>query len=294
MRTTSMPTPRPAAVVTSAAVLKPGRKISSSASRSDSAAAVSGRTKPWATACRRRRSASMPRPSSATSTTTNAPRWLALSVTVPAAGLPRALRSSGVSRPCTTAFCTRCSSGSTICSMMLASSSTDSAARLDANALAGGAGRLLALPHEARVHGADRHQPGAAEPRPHLAGEPMHEAQILPHGAAQAGDLRLHLGDVGGDLGHAPGEQREVVVAVELQLGEQLGDRARRHAPAPGRPRRARRDGQPRIEVAPLEVGRRPGPAGPGSRRARRRDDRGRRAAARAHSAPPPARRPDP
>ena len=124
VRTMSMPTPRPAVVVTSAAVLKPGRKIRSSASLSDIAAAASAVTKPCATARRRSRSASMPRPSSATSTTTNAPRWLAVSETTPAAGLPAAWRSSGSSMPWATAFCARWSSGSTICSMTLASSST--------------------------------------------------------------------------------------------------------------------------------------------------------------------------
>src|SRR6185369_8012895 len=135
-------------------------------------------------------------------------------------------------------------------------------ARLDAHALAGRAGRLLALADETRVERADRHQPRSTETGAHLSGEPVHETEILAHGAAQAGDLRLDLGDVRGDLRHAASQQGEVVITIELQLGEQLGDRARR--------RRSRADGvagltpggEPGVEMAPLEVGDRLAQAG--------------------------------
>ena len=124
VRTTSRPTPRPAAVVTALAVLKPGRKTRSRAALSSSSAAAGA--KPCSTACRRSRFGSMPRPSSATSTRTAPPSCAADSVTVPVASLPQAWRSSGVSMPWAIVFCTRWSSGSTICSMMEVSSSTAS------------------------------------------------------------------------------------------------------------------------------------------------------------------------
>src|SRR6266566_2786210 len=66
-RTTSMPTPRPAAVVTDVAVVRPGRKIRSRMSRSPSRARVSAVTKPPRRAASATASTSIPRPSSATS-----------------------------------------------------------------------------------------------------------------------------------------------------------------------------------------------------------------------------------
>ena len=66
-RTTSMPTPRPDVVVTSGAVLKPGRKTRLSASRASRAWASAGDSKPSRAARSRRRAGSMPRPSSVTS-----------------------------------------------------------------------------------------------------------------------------------------------------------------------------------------------------------------------------------
>ena len=123
--------------------------------------------------------------------------------------------------------------------------------------------RFLALADEARVEGADRHQPGAAETRAHLTGEPVYETEVLAHRAAQAGDLRLDLGDVGGDLRYAAGQQREIVVAIELQLGEQLGDRARRYRTRLGRFARLEPAGQAGLQMAPLEVGDRLAQAGP-------------------------------
>jgi hypothetical protein len=130
------------------------------------------------------------------------------------------------------------------------------AAGLDPHALGGGPGCLLALAREARVQAADRHQPRATESGPHLAGEPVYETDVLPDGAAERGQLGVDLGDIGRDLGHAAGEEREVVIAVELELGEELSDRAGPRvlvlegaAGAPGR--------QPRLQAPALHVGHR-------------------------------------
>ena len=70
--TTSIPTPRPETSVTCSAVLKPGRKMKSRVSASVRRAASSGVVSPSSMALARIFCASMPRPSSVTSTTT----WL--------------------------------------------------------------------------------------------------------------------------------------------------------------------------------------------------------------------------
>ena len=129
------------------------------------------------------------------------------------------------------------------------------AGRLDAHALAGRPRRLLPLADEARVEATDRHQPRAAEAGPHLAGEPVHEADVLTDGAPQQGQLGVHLGDVGRDLGDAAGEEREVVVPVELQLREHLRDRpvSRRAVVTAGGLVAPHRQGG--VELSALEVG---------------------------------------
>jgi len=129
------------------------------------------------------------------------------------------------------------------------------AGRLDAHALAGRPRRLLPLTDEARVEAADRHQPRAAESGPHLAGEPVHEADVLTNGAAQQGQLGVNLGDVGRDLGDAAREEREVVVPVELQLRKHLRDRPvpRRTVITAGPLVAPHRQGG--VELSALEVG---------------------------------------
>ena len=76
-------------------------------------------------------------------------------------------------------------------------------------------------------------------------GQPLDLGRVVADGAHEARELALDLGHVGGDLGHAAREDVEVVVAVELELGEDVGEAAPRlrgaagGAPAP-RPRARR------------------------------------------------------
>ena len=51
---------------------------------------------------------------------------------------------------------------------------------------------------------------------------------ILLDGPDRGGQLRLNLAEIGRQLPDRPGEDVEVVVAVEFQLREQLGDRRER------------------------------------------------------------------
>ena len=87
--TTSMPTPRPETSVTSAAVEKPGSKMSCHTSPS---VKVSGAGKPLSRALARIRSRCSPAPSSLTSMTIFPPCWDARKLMVPTAGLPAAAR----------------------------------------------------------------------------------------------------------------------------------------------------------------------------------------------------------
>ena len=73
--TTSMPTPRPETFVTDCAVENPGRKISWRMSADDIWASWVAVRRPTAWAFSAIRSASMPAPSSQTSTTTWPPSW---------------------------------------------------------------------------------------------------------------------------------------------------------------------------------------------------------------------------
>lgn len=133
LRTTSMPTPRPEMLETTAAVEKPGAKIRLSISSSDSCA--SGAMMPRSIALALTRARSMPRPSSATVMTMR-PDWCAADrVTTPSPSLPAALRSAGVSRPWSTALRIRWVSGSpmrstTVLSTSVISPSTSKRTRL--------------------------------------------------------------------------------------------------------------------------------------------------------------------
>ena len=118
-----MPTPRPETSVTMAVVLKPGRKISSTASASDREAACSALIIPLRTALSRIAGSGMPPPSSLTSTTTPPESWRAVRRTVPQAGLPARWRRSGASMPWSTALRSRWRMGSPRRSMIWRSSS---------------------------------------------------------------------------------------------------------------------------------------------------------------------------
>ena len=124
--TTSIPTPRPEILVTSAAVEKPGSRISSTISDSVISATWAVVTNRFSTADAATFWGSMPRPSSLTSMMTWPPSCTAESRMVPTGSLPSSARSSLGSSPWSTALRTRWTSGSRMDSMMVRSSSMPS------------------------------------------------------------------------------------------------------------------------------------------------------------------------
>ena len=123
VRTTSMPTPRPLMLVTFSAVEKPARKTSSVASRSLMRSASAWVMTPRLMATRLTTTGSMPLPSSLISMVTVLPSCIARAVSLPLAGLPLAMRSSGPSMPWSREFLTMCITGSRIASTSALSSS---------------------------------------------------------------------------------------------------------------------------------------------------------------------------
>ena len=105
------------------AVENPGVKMSSAAPAASTVSASPGAMRPRSTALRATRAGSTPRPSSRTSITTPLPAWRAETVSRPRGGLPAATRSSGGSRPWSSALRTRWTSGSPIASTTVRSSS---------------------------------------------------------------------------------------------------------------------------------------------------------------------------
>ena len=92
------------------------------------------------------------------------------------------------------------------------------------------AGRPRAVPdhaHERREESADGHHAGAGDLAAQLAAEPLDSAGILADDPHQPGQLVLDLREVARDLAHPTREEVEVVVAVELELVEELSDRRR-------------------------------------------------------------------
>jgi hypothetical protein len=83
-------------------------------------------------------------------------------------------------------------------------------------------------PHERREQPADGHHAGASDLAAQLAAEPLDAAGVLANDPDQPGQLVLDLREVARDLAHAAREQVEIVVAVELELVEELAQR--RHA----------------------------------------------------------------
>ena len=131
--TTSMPTPRPEIWVTEVAVENPGR--SSKAISSSSVAGSSGFSRPFSSPLVRIAAKLRPAPSSPSSKTSSAPSRRKVRVMVPISGLPSSRRRSGVSTPCASELRSMCSSGATMFSSTLRSTSassppTSSSARL--------------------------------------------------------------------------------------------------------------------------------------------------------------------
>src|SRR5882724_122728 len=81
--------------------------------------------------------------------------------------------------------------------------------------------------HERREESADRHHARAGDLAAQLAAEPLDAAGVLTDDPHQAGQLVLDLREVARDLAHAAGEKVEVVVAVELELVEEISQRRR-------------------------------------------------------------------
>ena len=121
--TTSMPTPRPERSDTASLVENPGSRISARLARSSRLAASSARRSPFSTALLRITSGRMPFPSSVTSIRMWSPSWRAERQILALRDLPTASRSSGVSMPWSTAFLTKCTSGSFNASRMVLSTS---------------------------------------------------------------------------------------------------------------------------------------------------------------------------
>ena len=177
VRTTSRPTPRPAAAVTFDAVLNPGRKMKSRMSRSLSRVRISGVTSRVRSAVAFTDSRSMPRPSSATSTTMAPPFWIALTRTLPCGGLPLAWRSAfgfdavgdGVLDQMQERFADLLDHGVVQLDRL--------AADIEHHGLAGGPRRLPHLAREAGEEAADGNHPGPGDLAPQLTGELLHRAR---------------------------------------------------------------------------------------------------------------------
>ncbi len=96
---------------------------------------------------------------------------------------------------------------------------------LEHDALAGRPRAVPDHPHERREQTADGHHAGARDLAAQLAAEPLHAAGVLADDSHQPGQLVLDLREVARDLADASGQQIEIVVAVELELVEELSQR---------------------------------------------------------------------
>src|SRR5882762_8973315 len=239
VRTTSRPTPRPAAVVTALAVLKPGRKTRSRAALSSSSAPA-GPVRVDA--------ASVVRDLHEDGPALVRGRQRHRARRVLAAGVALLGRLDAVGDRVLHQVEQRIHD-------LLDDGGVELdgfAARLEAHGLARGPRGLLPLPHEPAEEAADRHQTRAPDLAAQRAGDPVHVRDVVAERAAHRRQLGLQLRDVGRDLGHRPREDPGVVVAVEFELREELGDRQAGR----GRGRRLRRlHGTPQVELTPLEVG---------------------------------------
>src|SRR4030095_7643752 len=79
--------------------------------------------------------------------------------------------------------------------------------------------------HEGREEPADGHHARARDLAAQLAAEALDAAGVLAHDADQAAELALDLGEVARDLADPAGQEVEIVVAIELELLEDLTER---------------------------------------------------------------------
>ena len=128
-----------------------------------------------------------PRPSSATCTVTTWPRRATVSVMVPARGLPAASRSSGDSRPWSTALRRMCSSGSINWFSTSASTRMSLADDHERSLFVGRRGRLAHVALQARHDGLHRRHARLRSQMLQLA----HEALLLVQDAREAGEFVL-------------------------------------------------------------------------------------------------------
>ena len=205
-----MPTPRPDVVVTSAAVLNPGRKISLRASRSSSAAAL---------------------PESRRIHAPPVVRDLDVNETALVVRAERDRRARGLARrtPLLIGLDTVVDGIAHEVQERIRDLLDDGVVHLDrlsseleVQALAGGAGRLASPLGEAREEPPDGHHARTRHLPAQAPGEAVHPRRVLADAPDESGQLSLDLGEVGGDLVHGPREDIEVVVTVEFELAKNL------------------------------------------------------------------------
>ena len=130
----------------------------------------------------------------------------------------------------------------------------------------GGPSRLPHLLGHPGEESSDRHHARPGDLLAERRGQALDLSAVLADAAQERHVLDLDLAHVGRHLGHAPGQDVDVVIAVELQLGEKLGQIAEVADVVALRPRAfggARRHSKrmaPELEVAPHLP--EPGPAG--------------------------------
>jgi len=93
---------------------------------------------------------------------------------------------------------------------------------LEVDGLARGARRFAHGRCIAREESADGHHASARHLVAEASCEPVHVGRVLADAPDEPSELGLDLGDVGRDLVDAPREDVEVIVAVELELGEDV------------------------------------------------------------------------
>ncbi len=227
-----MPIPRPETFVTCSEVVNPGRKISSSASRSLMRRASCGVTARVATARASSASARIPSPSSVTSMPTCPPSCHARTVSTPSSGLPAARRASGSSMPWSTALRTRWVSGSFTASTIERSSSVSPPPVSIRTCLPQRQRQVAHDARELRPRGRDRLHPGLHDAALELGGDQAHplrrDVQVrrraLVHQLQQPVPGQHQLPD----RGHQPVQERDVDAHRRVRVRLRERRRARR------------------------------------------------------------------
>src|SRR5262249_58692408 len=131
------------------------------------------------------------------------------------------------------------------------------AAELERDRFAGGAGGLADLARDAGEQAPDRDHARTGDLAAQVAGEALDLGGVVAHAADDGGELPLDLGDVARDLAHAPRQDVEVVVTIELELVESVdGGWERAGGGSPGSMRLSpRRTSRPPRPVDPWIAG---------------------------------------